>query len=66
MKFFTIHLIRIQQSDHNVVGAALELLNQVLSTYGKFPPVWGPYEQISSQSNETFSLKLNSKEYFLS
>lgn len=33
-----------------MVGAALELLNQLLSSYGKFFPVWGGLAQANSQS----------------
>lgn len=47
---FTNVMFRLKYSDHNLVGAALELLNEIMNTYGKIEYVWGTAIEFEIQS----------------
>eukprot|EP01119_Soliformovum_irregulare_P004870 TRINITY_DN1603_c0_g1_i1.p1 TRINITY_DN1603_c0_g1~~TRINITY_DN1603_c0_g1_i1.p1 ORF type:complete len:2158 (+),score=703.02 TRINITY_DN1603_c0_g1_i1:70-6543(+) len=47
--FGKLFLECVQHEDHNVEGASLELLSQILSTYGKHAVTWGGLESAHIQ-----------------
>lgn len=52
----------MEHEDHNVEAASLELLNEILNSYGKIPEIMGTRTDVQQSSN-TFLIEVEFTHY---